>query len=331
MKKNKLQRIFITGASSGIGLKASQCLALAGHHLTLPCRSLERSKQTLDQLTTAGADPNKLETITMDMSDLDSVLRSCNQLLNRGEAFDGIILNAGLQSAGIKQPLFSKQGIELTIAVNHLAHQLISTRLLPLLLKGDQPRLIITASEVHNPSTGGGRVGRPAGLKSMNGLKQGAGFTMIDGVSSFDADKAYKDSKLCNLLMAKELHRQLQASNQSIPVVSWSPGLVIPRNSQGFFRTSRRQNPIGFALFALLARDLFRVTESLDQAGVLLSKLAIDPQFSEPDFNYYSNRLLRPGRHLFDKTQPSQEASDPNKAAELWSLSEALINATLRQ
>ena len=34
---------------------------------------------------------------------------------------------------------------------------------------------------------------------------------MVDGGSRFDADKAYKD-KLCNVLMARELARQLQVA-----------------------------------------------------------------------------------------------------------------------
>jgi len=59
---------------------------------------------------------------------------------------------------------------------------------------------------------------------------------MVDGERPFNADKAYKDSKLCNLLMALQIHQQ----RPDIPVVAWSPGLVIPRTSEGFFRNSRQ-------------------------------------------------------------------------------------------
>ena len=69
----------------------------------------------------------------------------------------------------------------------------------------------------------------------MDGLKQGAGFEMVDGGSRFDADKAYKDSKLCNVLMARELARQLQSGGRPLPVIAWSPGLVIPKSPEGFF------------------------------------------------------------------------------------------------
>lgn len=34
---------------------------------------------------------------------------------------------------------------------------------------------------------------------------------MLDGSASFSAEKAYKDSKLCNLLMAREVERRLRS------------------------------------------------------------------------------------------------------------------------
>ena len=144
----------------------------------------------------------------------------------------------------------------------------------PALLRGTAPRLVVTSSEVHDPTTAGGKVGHPAGLGDLAGLRQGPGAAMLDG-GPFNAEKAYKDSKLCNLLMARELERQLREEGQSLPVLAWSPGLVIPRSSGGgFFRYSRSQNPFGQALFALVARDLLRLTETPQRAGGLLAGLA---------------------------------------------------------
>ena len=147
---------------------------------------------------------------------------------------------------------------------------------------------------------------------------------MVDGVSPFNADKAYKDSKLCNLLMALELHRQ----QPDLAVVVWSPGLVIARTSGGFFRESRQANPVGQALFGFVARDLLRLTESVERAGELLVQL-ITEQVQRPGFSYWSNGLLGPGRHQFEPTEPSEEASDSDQATMLWRLSNDLINASL--
>ena len=238
--------------------------------------------------------------------------------MKRDEALDGLLLNAGLQYAGHRQVRWSAQGLELTIAVNHLAHQRLAMDLLPLLLRSAAPRLVITASEVHNPASGGGRVGRPAGLGDLSGLENHS--AMVNGEQRFDADKAYKDSKLCNLLMGRylaQLHPQL-------PVICWSPGLVIPRGRDGFFRNSREANPLGQALFGFVARDLLRLTERPERAAELLERLVLDPAMPT-GFSYWSNGLLGPGRHRFACSETSAEAADDAKAARLWQVSEQLI------
>ena len=327
MRNPEPSHLLITGASSGIGLEAAKALASDGHRLTLPCRSQSRCDQTRAALLQVGADPDQLDLPVVDLADLNSVKRSCQAWVAEAKPIDGLILNAGLQRAGTRQPCFSPQGIELTFAVNHLSHQLMAMRLLPLLEATTKARIVITASDVHNPSSGGGRVGKPAGLGTMQGLIDGTGFVMVDGDSRFDADKAYKDSKLCNVLMARALARRLRMGDRNWPVIAWSPGLVIPKTREGFFRTSRQENPVGLALFSLVARDLLRVTESLPKAGALLAALATEQDFAAPGFAYYSNHLIGLGRHRFEALATSEEGHDEGKAEQLWRLSDDLIQS----
>ena len=315
------KQLLITGGSSGIGLEGCRILAKAGHQLSLLCRSVERCRELEQKLLAADAQPSQLRMHVVDLGDLSSVERFCQTALEDQQPLDALVLNAGLQLAGIQQARTSAQGMELTVAVNHLAHQWLAMRLLPLLLRSKEPRVVITASDVHNPTTGGGRVGKPAGLGNLAGLKQGSGVAMLDGDGRFDADKAYKDSKLCNVLMGRELARQLQASGHRLPVIAWSPGLVIPKQTGGFFRTSRQVNPIGMAVFALLARDVIRLTERVERAGELLASLVTEERFERPGFQYWSNHLLRPGRHQFEEQATSVEAADMDQAARLWTLS----------
>ena len=306
------RHILITGASSGIGLAAAQRLAEAGHRLTLPCRN-----QSLAEAL-AAALPEAVALPICDLADLNSVEHLAEALLLEGTPIDTLVLNAGLQYSGARAPRWSAQGFELTVAVNHLAHQALLQRLLPLVLGSPRHRVVVTASEVHDPSTPGGRVGRPAGLGQLEGLRQGAGSAMVDGRSPFNAEKAYKDSKLCNLLMARALATRMG------PVRAWSPGLVIPRGRGGFFRYSREHNPLGQALFATLARDLLRLSETPQRAGALLAGLAADPLEPGTGFAYLSNRLVAPGQLRFEAREPSAEARDDDLAENLWQLTGTL-------
>ena len=317
------RRILLTGASSGIGRAAAVRLQAAGHRLLLPCRTAATALALADSLS---LDPGQAP--VADLADLVAVQRLVDELLARQEPIDSLVLNAGLQYAGAREPRWSVQGFELTLAVNQLAHQCLLQGLLPLLLRGCQPRVVITASEVHDPTTPGGRVGPAAGLGDLQGLEVGAGAPMVDGAAPFHAEKAYKDSKLANLLLARELNRQLQAAGTPLPVIAWSPGLVIPRDRGGFFRHSRGHNPVGQALFALVARDLLRVTASPEQAGGLLATLATAADHGNPGLSYWSQRVLGPGRLQFAPAEPSEEARDDDRAERLWRLGARLIAAS---
>ncbi|WP_216901613.1 SDR family NAD(P)-dependent oxidoreductase [Synechococcus sp. CCY 9618] len=321
------RRLLLTGANSGIGFEAAVLLCRAGHRLTLLCRdqvTAEDARQQVISRAGAGSPP---ATVVGDLGDLESVRAAAAELMATGNPIDTLVLNAGLQYAGSREPRRTPQGHELTFAVNHLGHFLLAQRLLPLLEAGRAPRVVVTASEVHDPASAGGRVGPPAGLGDLGGLvdRAGEGVTMVDG-SAFSADKAYKDSKLCNVLFAREWARRLEARGTPWPVIAWSPGLVIPPTSTGgFWRYSRQGNELGQRLFALAARSLLRLTESVENAGALLAALASDDAHAAGGFRYLSNRLEGPGRHRFEACPTSGEAQDEDLARRLWEASAALV------
>ena len=311
------RNILLTGGSSGIGFQAASLLLQAGHRLTILCRDGPTSALLRQRLS------GSIDTPICDLADLSSIGRCAESLLAKGEPIDTLVLNAGLQYSGMAEPRWSAQGFELTIAVNHLGHQALLQQLLPLLIRSTAPRLVVTASEVHDPTSAGGKVGLPAGLGDLAGLRQGPGALMLDGSGSFNAEKAYKDSKLCNLLMAREAERRLREHGILLPVLAWSPGLVIPRSKGGFFRYSRSHNPVGQALFAFVARDLLRLTETPQKAGALLAGLAAGSLAHASGFHYLSNRVVGLGRLRFEASQPSVEACSDPLARLLWDLSAA--------
>ncbi len=332
-KKDKTLTIFITGGSSGIGFQAVLKLISLGHNIILPCKNIFRANEVLTNIFNQSSvklfKKGVLYTPIMDLSDLKSIDSLCDEVKKRRLKIDILILNAGLQYTGSKIPRRTAQGIELTFGVNHLAHFYLTQKILPLIDKNDASRIIITSSEVHNPMSGGGRVGEKANLGNLTGLESDLEFEMIDG-NQFNADKAYKDSKLCNILFAKELSIQLIKKRLSIPVIAWAPGLVISRDSKGFFRYSRKYNELGQILFAFLARDLLKITTSNKKAGDLLSDLVYASIYKKPSFNYYSNKIISSGKFIFEQTDISNEAGREGLSNKLWELSKSLIDKILK-
>ena len=329
MKKDKPLTIFITGGSSGIGYQAVLKLISLGHNIILPCKNISRANEVLtnifNQSQVESSKKGKIDTPIMDLSDLKSIDSLLSELKNKRVNIDILILNAGLQYTGSKTPRMSAQGVELTFAVNHLAHFYLTQKILPLIDKNNDPKIIITSSEVHNPISGGGKVGAKANLGNLKGLKSGAGFEMIDG-NKFNADKAYKDSKLCNILFARKLSNNLIRQKLLIPVIAWAPGLVISRDNQGFFRYSRKYNQLGQILFAFLARDILRITTSNKNAGLLLCNLACLCRYRKPGFNYYSNKIISSGKYIFEETEISNDAQRVDLSDNLWRLSQSIID-----
>ena len=73
-------------------------------------------------------------------------------------------------------------------------------------------------------------------------------------------------------------------------------------------------------MFALIARDLLRLTETPARAGALLAGLATTSPPDAVGFQYWSNRVQGPGRLRFELSEPSVEARSDELARELWPL-----------
>ena len=155
------------------------------------------------------------------------------------EPIDSLVLNAGLSlNVGDDKEQFTKDGFELTVGTNYLGQFALYKLLEPALAKGAAARLVVTGSGVHDPASEGGKQGGPekwAGLGALDGLAGGPGFTMVDG-GAYDPDKAYKDSKLCDMLFMLEAARR---GKGKLTANSFSPGLIA--DPKGFFRN---QNPL---------------------------------------------------------------------------------------
>lgn len=205
-------------------------------------------------------------------------------------------------------------GFEVTIGTNHLGHFYLANLLVPSLSLANEPRIVVTASPVHDPKSGGGDVGPPASLGDLSGLAN-ARFEMVDG-GTFDPDKAYKDSKLCNMLFMAEASRRF--ASKGITVNAFSPGLIADPN--GFFRN---QNPLFANVFNQISR-FAGVAETNEFGGSGLAYLAVDPAMKGVQGGWYDS--YPPGKHQLAVHTPSDEACDVSKQRRLWELSAKLTN-----
>ena len=193
--------IAITGSNSGIGRSAAKLLLQQGHRVVHACRTAEGAQQAV---TAAGGGTP----MVCDLADLSSVRNFSAELSAFAPDLDVLCLNAGISpSRKAEMARRTKDGFEETIGVNHLGHFCLAALMEPL-LSDNRGRLVVTASGVHDPKSPGGTVQGDAStgatLGDLSGLGARSGAVMVDGATTYGGAKAYHDSKLCNVLFARE-------------------------------------------------------------------------------------------------------------------------------
>jgi NAD(P)-dependent dehydrogenase (short-subunit alcohol dehydrogenase family) len=133
--------ILITGSTDGLGLACATALAVEGATVLLHGRSKERLNAARDGISEArSASPG---TYLADLSSVAEVRRLADQVLSEQERLDVLVNNAGVVSP---ERQLSKDGHELTFAVNYLSHFLLTAMLLPLLERSAPARIVNVAS-----------------------------------------------------------------------------------------------------------------------------------------------------------------------------------------
>ncbi|KOO32506.1 light-dependent protochlorophyllide oxido-reductase [Chrysochromulina tobinii] len=137
---------------------------------------------------------------------------------------------------------------------------------------------------------------------------------MVDG-GAYDPDKAYKDSKLCNMLFMAEASRRF--APLGVTVNAFSPGLIA--DPKGFFRN---QNQLFGTVFNAITQ-VVGVAETNEFGGSALAYMAVDPSLDDVTGGWYDT--LPPGKHQLAVHKPSAEAQDVGKQKVLWEASAALV------
>ena len=309
----------ITGASSGVGLFAAKALVDRGWHVVMACRDVEKARRAQAALAIPDAAVTHLQ---VDLGDLDSVRQLVSDFHASGRPLDALICNAAVYLPRLQHPERSPQGYELSMATNHLGHFLLIHLLLEDLRRSSHPsrRLVILGTVTANSKELGGKIPipAPADLGDLSGFAAGfkAPITMADG-KRFKPGKAYKDSKLCNMITSQELHRRLHAST-GIVFTSLYPGCVADtplfRNTPRLFQT----------IFPWFQKNITGGYVSQALAGERVSQVVDDPDFAISGVHWsWGNRQKKGGRQFSQEL--SEKASNPETATRMWDLSMRLV------
>jgi NAD(P)-dependent dehydrogenase (short-subunit alcohol dehydrogenase family) len=190
----------ITGATSGIGKATAIELAKRGAQIIYTARDLEKAKIVKEEIISKSQN-NDVEFFECELSSLESIKKLAENFKKRYLALHVLINNAGLWEAHRK---LSKDGIELTFAVNYLAQFLLTDLLLGLLKKSAPSRVINVSSELHR--------------------KGKINFDDLELKKHYNGMKAYYNSKLAIVLFTKELARRLQGTGVTANIAH--PGLA---------------------------------------------------------------------------------------------------------
>ena len=312
--------VLITGTTSGVGLHATKALADRGWQVVTANRDPVRAAAAADRLAIPSA---QLSHLRFDLADLDSVRAGAETLVaSLGRPLDALVINAAVYKPRLEQPERSPQGYEISMATNHLGQFLLIHLLLPDLERSSHPsrRVVILGTVTANSKELGGKIPipAPADLGDLAGFKAGfqAPIAMANG-KPFKPGKAYKDSKLCNMITTQELHRRLHGST-GIVFSSLYPGCVA--DSPLF-----RHAPQAFQkIFPWFQKNITGGYVSQAQAGERVAQVVADPAFSSSGVHWsWGNRQKQGGKQFSQEL--SDKASNPDTAQAMWEESMKLV------
>ena len=275
----------VTGANSGIGKETALELARVGTRVLLVCRNVQKGESALEEIRRETKSP-ELDLLIADMSSLASVRGLAAQIRQKCPKLDVLINNAG---AAVPTRTVSADGIEMTIAGDHLGAALLTLLLLDLLKASAPARIINVSSEAQ----------RNARL-DMNDIQ----FER----RKYNSLAAYGQSKLLMNAFTFELARRLQGTGVTANCLH--PGVVAtniwPANP-----------PL---LFKIILGVMKPFMLNSKQGAEVTLYLATSPDIEEVSGTYFVKSK---------PAESSPLSRDPKIAADIWQWTQKMIGAQM--
>lgn len=228
----------VTGATSGIGKEIASGLAGMGATVVLTGRSKEKCEAALQEIRAKTSDA-RVSCLVADLSSQASVRQLAKEYADTHRRLDVLVNNAG---AFLAKRATTVDGMEYTLAVNHLAPFLLTGLLIDIIRASSPARIITTSSVAHR----GARID----FDDIQFEKK-----------PYSGIRAYGQSKLANILFTKELARRLEGSG--VTANCFHPGAVRTNLLQG--------NPWHYRLIWNAAGSFFLSAEKGADTAVYLA------------------------------------------------------------
>ena len=268
------KNILVTGVNSGIGYETMRVLSMRGAHVLGTARTQEKAVTACDSVN------GKTTPLVCELTDFEGIVACADQAKSSGEPIDAVICNAGIMAI---PELEQVNGIEKHFAVNHLGHFILVNQLLDSVNAADQGRIVMLSSFGHE-----------------NAHEDGIEFDNLSGARDYDPRRAYGQSKLANILFARELARQLQGSTTTANAVD--PGMVDTRINRNF-------GPFMMFIAKTIGPFFFK---TVPEGASTPCYVATHPDLATVSGHYFAD---------CEAATPGKNALDDEMAAQLWDVS----------
>jgi NAD(P)-dependent dehydrogenase (short-subunit alcohol dehydrogenase family) len=294
----------VTGSNSGLGLGLATRLSAGGADVIMAIRNRAKGEAAIEQIR-ASVPNAKLTIKSLDLSSLASVKALGEELNAEGRPIDILINNAGVMTPPERDT--TADGFELQFGSNHLGHFALTGQVLPLLRAAQAPRVVSLSSIAV-------RTGR------MH-------FDNLQFEHHYKPMEAYGQSKLSNLLFARELDRRSRAAGWGVLSIAAHPGLT-KTNLQISGPSRGRAKPSTMERFYKFSWRFMPFTWQDVDEGILPALYAATSPEAQGGAFYGPRGLYElAGGGVKDANVPQHAASEAD-GRRLWEVSEQLTGVS---